>query len=89
MSNQKELINLEKGCLKGSLAWKSHINKVKEEKPEDFIFYTDVFGENRLSDLLEEFKDKDAIRKEVIENLEHYASFDLASMYCILKKKFS
>lgn len=85
LDNPNRLINLTDGCMKGSMCWYDRVREVMETKPEDFIFYTDVFGENKLSELLSDFKDRDAVRNEVLDNLVHYARFDLASMYSILK----
>ena len=79
------MINLTRNCNIGSLEWKGRVKKVQEERPENFSFGTDIFGENTLEDLLECFQDKEAVREEVISNLEHYARFDLASIYKILK----
>lgn len=83
----EQLLNLSKNCRVGSMAWLSNIEKVKRQNPEDFIFNTGICGNDTLSDLLSEFEDKEAVREEVIENLEHYARFDLASMYKLLKEK--
>ena len=79
------MINLTRNCNIGSIAWKDRVKKVQEERPENFIFGTDVYGEDTLEDLIECFQDKEAVREEVISHLEYYARFDLASIYKLLK----
>lgn len=81
------MLYLEENCLRGSAQWKSNIQNIKEIKPYNFIFYKDIFGDNTLADLLDNFIDKESVKREVIENLEHYSIFDLASIYSILKEK--
>ena len=82
-----KLIDLQEGCNVCSANWYSRIKKVQEENVKDFIFYTDELGKHTLSDFLNSFEDKEATRKEIIENLSFYARFDTPSMYCILKGK--
>lgn len=82
-----KLIDLQEGCSVCSANWYSRIKKVQEENVKDFIFYADELGEHTLSDFLNSFEDKEAVRKEIIENLSFYARFDTPSMYCILKGK--
>lgn len=79
------MMDLEKNCKKGSDAWRSNIQDVMEARPDDFIFYTDMFGDHTLSKLLSCFVNKEAVREEVMSNLDFYASYDMASMYCLLK----
>ena len=71
----------------GSKNWLGDIRMIKAERPNNFIFYSDVLGDNTLEDLLSGFKDKESVSKEVINNLENYARFDIASIYAMLKRK--
>ena len=81
------MINLTKDCCTGSLLWKHRIKEVQKTKPDDFIFSTDIIGEIKLSDVLKEFDNKAEVKEEIINNLEHYARFDVASIYKMMKDK--
>lgn len=81
------MMYLESNCMRGSVQWNANVQKVKETNPDNFIFYKDIFGDNTLEDLLDGFNDKESVKREIIENLEHYAKFDLPSMYSILREK--
>lgn len=83
----ENLINLTKNCTVGSPNWMSNIKKVMETKPDNFIFYVDVFGENTLSRFLENFSNKVSVREEIIANLGFYAQYDTASIYSMLVNK--
>ena len=70
----------------GSPNWLSDIRMIKAEMPKNFIFYSDVLGDNTLEDILSGFQDKESVREEVINNLENYARFDISSIYAMLKR---
>lgn len=71
----------------GSKNWLSDIRMIKAERPKNFIFYSDVLGDNTLEDVLSVFQDKESAMEEIINNLENYARFDIASIYAMLKRK--
>lgn len=81
------MMNLTENCMRGSFQWKANVSKIKKANPDNFIFYKDMFGDNTLKDIVDGFNDKEAVKREVVKNLEHYAMFDLASMYSMLKEK--
>lgn len=87
-----KIINLTDGCLSGSMTHKSRINEVIRERPEDFIFYTDPMGEWKFSELLgiaDDYKlDKESVKEYIFDNLESLCTYDVPSMYQIIKKHF-
>lgn len=79
------MINLG-DSMTGSKNWISDVKRIQEERPNNFIFDSDVLGDNTLEDVLSGFQDKESVREEVIDNLENYARFDIASIYAMLKR---
>lgn len=79
------MINLG-DSMTGSQNWLSDIRMIKSERPKNFIFDSDALGDNTLEDVLSGFQDKDSVREEIINNLENYARFDIASIYAMLKR---
>lgn len=85
-------------CLKGSPQWKDNVAKVAAERPEDFIFYTDVMGDWHFSELVEALREddelvalgigEDALKNYIFENLERLCAFDVPSMYSVVKVAF-
>ena len=86
------MIKLTDGCCRGSMQYKANINKVKAERPEDFIFYCDPMGEWKFSELLgiaDDYKlDKESVKEYIFDNLESLCTYDVPSMYQIIKKHF-
>ena len=82
----KNMRRLDKN-MAGSTNWLSDIRMIKAERPKNFIFYSDVLGDSALEDTLSGFQDKESVREDVINNLENYAYFDIASIYAMLKRK--
>ena len=80
------MINLG-DSMTGSTNWMSDIQTIKAERPNNFIFDSDVLGDNTLEDILSGFQDKESVREELINNIENYARFDIASIYAMLKRK--
>lgn len=85
------MINLTDGCCKGSFAHKARIERVKKERPEDFIFYTDEMGEWKFSELLESLAlncnlAKKRVREYVFDNLEWLCTYDVPSIFQIVKE---
>lgn len=83
----EELINLELNCVVGSPTWFDRVREVMRSNPEDFVFYRDELGNHTLSELIDDFEDKEGVKREVIQNLYFYAKYDVPSMYCILREK--
>lgn len=87
------MIKLTDGCCRGSMQYKANIKKVKAERPEDFIFYCDPMGEWKFLELVDSLSkdyklDKESVKEYIFENLESLCSYDVPSMYQIIKKHF-
>ena len=71
---------------------KSRINEVIRERPEDFIFYTDPMGDWKFSELVDSLvKDfgleREAVREYIFDNLKSLCSYDVPSMYQVIRRQ--
>lgn len=89
-----KLIDLTEGCLTGSPQHKANIRKVQEERPDDFIFYTDYLGEWRFKELVDSLAednnlDRRQVENHIFDNLERLCSFDVPSMYSVVRRRLA
>lgn len=87
-----QIIKLTDGCLSGSMTHKSRINEVIRERPEDFIFYTDPMGDWKFSELVDSFVEdfgleREAVREYIFDNLKSLCSYDVPSMYQVIRRQ--